>query len=400
MKKGWSEVAFTDIAKLVRREVRVEENGSYPEVGVRCFGKGLFHKLARTGLEVGDKKLFRLKAGDFILQVTFAWEGAVAIVGIEDESLFGSVRVLTFEMDADRCDTRFLLWYFRTAAGVSQLARISPGSAGRNKVLAIGRLGEMRIPLPPLEEQQRIVAHLDAIESRLTRAQKLREDSAKDVEALFPQLLDKAMTPHGEGWRRETLADVIESMDAGWSPQCDKLPAGDGEWGVLKTTSVQWGEFRPQHNKALPSDLVPIPSLGVKEGDVLVTRAGPRQRVGVVAAVRRDEPRMTISDKIIRIRADRTKIHPRFLELSLASPFSQEHLVQRKTGLADAQVNISQSILRATPVAYPALSEQERIVGELDASRRSIEGLAHRQEIVRLELSALLPSLLDRIFNT
>ena len=42
MKKEWSEVAFTDFANLVRREVPIDDDAEYPEVGVRCFGKGLF----------------------------------------------------------------------------------------------------------------------------------------------------------------------------------------------------------------------------------------------------------------------------------------------------------------------------------------------------------------------
>src|SRR5439155_18888390 len=140
-------------------------------------------------------------------------------------------------------------------------------------------------------------------------------------------------------------------------------------------TAVQWCEFQPQHNKALPPTLVPIPDLAVREGDVLVTLAGPRKRVAVVAAVRRDEPRMTISDKLIRLRTEQPKIEPRFLELSLASPFSQEHLVQRKTGLADAQVNISQTILKATPIAFPPLAEQRRIVAELDELQAEVDAL-------------------------
>ena len=83
-------------------------------------------------------------------------------------------------------------------------------------------------------------------------------------------------------------------MDAGWSPQCEDYPAGEGGWGVLKTTAVQWCEFQPYENKALPATLEPIPGLAVEEGDVLVTRAGPRKRVGVVAAVRKAQPRLTI----------------------------------------------------------------------------------------------------------
>ena len=207
------------------------------------------------------------------------------------------------------------------------------------------------------------------------------------------------MTPHGEGWKRVTVAEVINSMDAGWSPQCDEVPAKRGEWGVLKTTAVQWCEFQPQHNKALPLTLGPIHTLAIKAGDVLVTRAGPRKRVGVVAAVRRDEPRLTISDKLIRLRVDRTKLDPRFLELSLASPFSQEHLVQRKTGLADAQVNISQAILKMTPVAYPCLPEQRRIVAELDAMQSEVDSLKGLQAETSVELDPLLPAILDRAFK-
>lgn len=157
--------------------------------------------------------------------------------------------------------------------------------------------------------------------------------------------------------------------------------------------------IRPHENKALPLTLSPIPDLSVQEGDVLVTRAGPRKRVAVVAAVRKNEPRLTISDKLIRLRPDQRKIEPRFLELSLASPFSQEHLVHRKTGLADAQVNISQAILRATPVAYPSLQEQHRIVAELDALQMQVDALKKLQVETAAELDALLPSVLDKAFK-
>jgi type I restriction enzyme S subunit len=255
------------------------------------------------------------------------------------------------------------------------------------------------IPLPPLAEQRRVVARIEELAAQIHEARTLRRQAAEWTEALHPEQLGEAMTPHGEGWKRETVANVIKSMDAGWSPQCDDVPAQDGEWGVLKTTAVQWCDFQPRHNKALPRSLTPLAELAVEKGDVLVTRAGPRKRVAVVAAVRRDEPRLTISDKLIRLRTDRNKIEPRFLEFSLASPFSQEHLVQRKTGLADAQVNISQSILKATPVAYPTLAEQRRIVSELDALQAEVSALRRLQAETAAELDALFPAILDRAFK-
>ena len=99
------------------------------------------------------------------------------------------------------------------------------------------------------------------------------------------------------------------------------------------------------------------------------------------------------------MRSDQTKIESRFLELSLASPFSQEHLVQRKAGLADAQVNISQTILKATPVAYPSRDDQRRIVLELDALQAHVNALKRLQAETAVELDALLPSILDKVFK-
>ncbi|WP_442887076.1 restriction endonuclease subunit S [Congregicoccus parvus] len=314
------------------------------------------------------------------------------------EGKFALANLLVALLPRDRAllDAKYL-YHLLMAQKDQLLVPLMLGTA--NVSLKEKDIANVEIPLPPLAEQRRVVARIEELAAQIHEARTLRQQSAEQAEALYLSGLGAAMTPHGTPWKRETVNDVALSMEAGWSPQCDDVPAAPGEWGVLKTTSVQWCDFQPQHNKALPKTLEPVESLLVKAGDVLVTRAGPRKRVGVVAAVRRDEPRLTISDKTIRIRANREKIEPRFLELSLAAPFSQEHLVQRKTGLADAQVNISQAILRATPVAYPPLTEQRRIVAELDALQAEVDALKRLQAETAAELDALLPAILDRAFK-
>ena len=64
----------------------------YQEIGIYCFGRGILHKAPRPGFEIGNKDLFLMKEGDFILQVTFAWEGAVAIVSAAEAGMYGSTR--------------------------------------------------------------------------------------------------------------------------------------------------------------------------------------------------------------------------------------------------------------------------------------------------------------------
>jgi type I restriction enzyme, S subunit len=81
---------MAEVAPLVRREITVELEGSYPELGIRSFGKGTFHKPALSGGEVGTKRLFRIEPGDLLFSNVFAWEGAIAIAGPGDAGRFGN----------------------------------------------------------------------------------------------------------------------------------------------------------------------------------------------------------------------------------------------------------------------------------------------------------------------
>ncbi len=112
------------ILKLERRPVEIIADKKYAEIGIYCFGKGIFHKEPRTGLEVGDKKLFLIKEGDFILQVTFAWEGAVGLTSKKEDGMYGSTRFPTFRVNEDLCYSPFLLNYFKTQEGREQLVKI------------------------------------------------------------------------------------------------------------------------------------------------------------------------------------------------------------------------------------------------------------------------------------
>lgn len=176
------------VAPIVRRDVVIDESALYPEVGIRSFGKGTFHKPALTGLEVGTKTLYQVKSGDLLFSNVFAWEGAIAVVKNEDDNRYGSHRFISCEVDKNQAVAEFLCYHFLTPKGLEDINHASPGGAGRNKTLGLEKLMRINVPVPNIELQKEFVELFHKIEA-------LREhhkQTEKELGELMPSLLDKA----------------------------------------------------------------------------------------------------------------------------------------------------------------------------------------------------------------
>jgi len=145
---------MAEVAPLVRRVQFIALDGSYPELGVRSFGKGTFHKPPLSGAEVGTKRLYRIEPGDLLFSNVFAWEGAIAIAQPEDRGRFGSHRFITCRADPAQTSAEFLRYYFLTDDGLLKIGEASPGGAGRNRTLGLEKLMAIAVPMPSLAAQQ------------------------------------------------------------------------------------------------------------------------------------------------------------------------------------------------------------------------------------------------------
>jgi type I restriction enzyme S subunit len=274
---------------------------------------------------------------------------------------------------------------------VINLGNDSGAKAGLN----LPSVKSVPIDLPPLPEQQKIAAILTSVDEVIEKTQ-AQIDKLKDLKtAMMQELLTngvgaKQASADGEGyipytefkdspvgripksWEVVILSDLITVMESGWSPLCESVRAQTGDWCVLKTTSVTWKGFDYFANKKLPENLEPRPNIQVVAEDILITRAGPADRVGVVVHVDYSPKKVMLSDKIIRIKTN-SRSSSKFLSLWLGSSFSQKYLSSRVSGLASSQTNISQSILSKVPCVLPSLDEQIMIVNSLSALDKRIQ---------------------------
>ena len=164
--KEWTSRRIGSLVQRVRRPISVRPDAQYREIGIRSWGKGIFHKDPAPGSVLGEKGVFRIEPGDFVLNIVFAWEGAVAAVSEDERGMIASHRFPTFRPSPD-VDLDYLLMVFQSEQGRRLLEVNSPGAAGRNKTLRIGQFLDEEIPLPTLDGQRAIVAAFRERERRL-----------------------------------------------------------------------------------------------------------------------------------------------------------------------------------------------------------------------------------------
>ncbi|MDR0672941.1 MAG: restriction endonuclease subunit S [Zoogloeaceae bacterium] len=145
---------MAEVAPLMRREVSIDSETNYTELGVRSFYKGTFHRRTVPGTEFSWQNLYHIKAGDLVFSNIMAWEQAIALAKSEDDGCVGNHRMLTCEAKADCVVPGFLRYYFTTPEGFEQIYAVSPGTAARNRTMTAPALMAIEVPVPPLTVQQ------------------------------------------------------------------------------------------------------------------------------------------------------------------------------------------------------------------------------------------------------
>jgi type I restriction enzyme S subunit len=394
MSSHWPLVPLGEVLTHRKEFVEINDFETYKRCRVQLHAQGIVLRDRVLGAEIKTKKQQVCRAGEFLVAEIDAKLGGYGIVPKDLEGAIVSSHYFLFGVNEDKLDRSFLGYFIRTPAFFEQVA-----AQGSTNYAAIrpSHVLEYTMPLPPLAEQRRLVERIDALAGKIEEAKGLREKADQQISVLAFAPYRLIPMPYIEG-TKNILADFLEGHDSGWSPQCDEVPSANSEWGVLKTTCVQWEGFQPTQNKALLAGMAPRPDITVREKDVLITRAGPVNRVGVACVVPKSFPKLMLSDKIVRMRT-KCGLFPEYLVAFFACPFAQEYFRQGKTGLAESQVNISREKLLRLPIHVPPLDRQITLLKRINAIGERVVKTKSIQAPLTTELDAMLPAILDRAFR-
>lgn len=202
---------LAEAISLERHEVRLRPDATYRTAGIYSFGKGLFERTEIRGSDTSYSSLFELREDQFVISRLNGWEGAIDVVPAELAGCLVSAEYPTFRVLTERADPEYLRWVARWPALWDKLR--PRGSMVRRKRVQTSQLLDLNIPLPHIDEQRRIAAHLNRVASLvreidgLGRRAGVLAESWKVATTGMPRLGDSERA--ALGWRLVRLGDVM-----------------------------------------------------------------------------------------------------------------------------------------------------------------------------------------------
>jgi len=168
-------------------------------------------------------KMILIRPGDLVLSGINAAKGAIAIYDQKNiKPVAATIHYSSYAVDKTQADIKFLWWLLRSSTFRDSLRHYVPG--GIKTELKAKRFLPIPIPLPPLDEQRRIVARIEELAAKVEQAQSLRQKSVLETQAVLTTAINKVL---GDTSIDGHLHDVLlQKPRNGWSPRCDNAEDG------------------------------------------------------------------------------------------------------------------------------------------------------------------------------
>lgn len=313
-------------------------------------------------------------------------KGAVA-VGLRGGVGAGSTEFFVLRPDGERALSAWIYHFTKRAAFRRSAAERMTGSAGQRRVPR-AFLERVALPLPPLDEQARIAAELDAVAATLRKRQTQLAELDALVQARFVELFgDPATNP--KGWPTGTIRDIVSEVKYGTS----KPATVDGRFNYLRMNNITYDGYLDLSDlKKIDVPEAEVEKYIVRKNDVLFNRTNSKELVGKTCVFDADEP-MIIAGYIIRIRVNE-KATPLFLSRFLNSRYGKTTLFNMCKAIV-GQANINAQELQKIAIFIPPLALQERFAAEVER----VEALKTTVRAGIAETRTLFDALSQRYFG-
>ncbi|TOH67959.1 type I restriction endonuclease subunit S, partial [Vibrio parahaemolyticus] len=196
------------------------------------------------------------------------------------------------------------------------------------------------------------------------KAQLVKEKKIKKQKALPPIAEDEKPFELPNGWVWERIDNLSNLIEYGSSQKTvDPFPGGVP---VLKMGDIQNGQLILGDHKMMSADVEELPSLYLKNNDILYNRTNSAELVGKTGIFKGEDDKYSFASYLIRIRCNSRNVLPDYINLSMNTPLFRATQVEPHIKKQCGQANVNGTLMKSMLVSIPPLNEQKQIISKVN----------------------------------
>ncbi len=224
-------VPLREIARPIARPIPVTPGTPYRTIGVKWWGEGAYERTTIDGSQTAAKTLSVVQEHDLIINKIWVRHGSTAIASRDVDGCAASGEFPQFQLDQSRVLPAWIHWLTKTEKFWNACDALSRGTSGKNRIRPELFL-TLTIPLPPLAEQRRIVARIEALAARIAEARGLRRQAIEEVNTFSFAAAREAFTEVSSG-------SLPRPIKGAFRFRIDLIRPTDGVTGTLRFVGLQ-----------------------------------------------------------------------------------------------------------------------------------------------------------------
>jgi type I restriction enzyme, S subunit len=304
---------------------------------------------------------------------------------IPEEKGFATTELVPLYPDKKRLNKRFLLHFLMSPGFVSWATNTVAGA--KMPRLTMSEFWKHKIPLPPLPEQQRIVARLDKAQQLIDQRKEQLALMDALVQSLFYEMFGDPVK-NEKGWEEVYLQEVAD-IASGVTKGRNLAGKETHEIPYMRVANVQDGHLNLSSIATIPVTSDEMNRYKLLKGDLLLTEGGDPDKLGRGAIWQAEIEPCIHQNHIFRVRLNAQKLLPGFASALIASPRCKRYFLsaaKQTTGIAS--INMTQ--LKKSPMLLPPLPLQQAFADRVEQIEALKQGMTASLRELEQNFNALM----------
>ena len=405
--KAYPMLRIGEFLKRNKTAVTIQDGVKYKRVTIKVRNGGVVLRDEVMGKNIGTKKQFKVKEGQFIISKIDARNGAMGIIPQVLDGAVVTQDFLSYDIDTTKINPQYFVLVCTTRQFVEFCQSCSSGTTNRQRIEEAHFLN-IKVPVPSLEEQNKLVedynniineSHIrfskGLIKARETRAylsecigvKELYPNGAREEVAMFDLIQFHQI--HEWSVERILSSNIYVStkykttnlnsdkslyidIKRGKSPKYAK----ESNVFILNQKCIRWGTIDLQYAKRV--DHMWLESISeeylTQEGDILINSTG-EGTIGRSVVVNKDNAGLLCDSHVLLLRLNQKYVDPQYFVYVFNSSYGQEQVDHVKSAKTTKQTELGVENLKRILIPIPPIEIQHRIAQELTIRRKEVANL-------------------------